>query len=207
MATAEQRYRSGENDRNWVLDKGRNSARLTVPYLIPESNDPVNNNKDTYAVPWNGIGARGVLNLASRMLLALLPPTQQFFRFSLDEAALAQQGVGPEQKSQFEEALSKIERMVLREIEASNDRVVFHEALLHLIVSGNALLYVAPEGLRVFHLNRYVCFRDPMGNPLEIVTCEQLPYYALPEKVRQMLEQEEQEDLKEDSTRRTFFLG
>tara|TARA_R100001463_G_scaffold29507_3_gene67044 strand:- start:1305 stop:2909 length:1605 start_codon:yes stop_codon:yes gene_type:complete len=196
MATAEQRYRSGENDRNWVLDKGRNSARLTVPYLIPESNDPVTNNKDTYSVPWNGIGARGVLNLASRMLLALLPPTQQFFRFSLDEAALAQQGVGPEQKSQYEEALSKIERMVLREIEASNDRVVLHEALLHLIVAGNALLYVSSDGLRVFHLNRYVCFRDPMGNPLEAVTCEQLPYYALPEKVRQMLEEEEEEDLK-----------
>jgi DNA primase len=65
-------------------------------------------------VPWNGIGARGVLNLASRMLLALLPPTQQFFRFSLDEAALAQQGVGLEQKSEFELALSKIEREVLK---------------------------------------------------------------------------------------------
>ena len=60
------------------------------------------------------------------------------FRFSLDEGELAKQGVGPEEKSGLEEALSKIERMVLREIEASNDRVVFHEALLHLLVSGNA---------------------------------------------------------------------
>jgi hypothetical protein len=91
-----------------------------------------------------------VLNLASRMLLALLPPTQQFFRFSLDEAVLAQQGVDPTQRSSFEEALSKIERLVLREIEASNDRVVFHEALLHLVVSGNALLYVGSDGLRVY---------------------------------------------------------
>ncbi len=196
MRTAEQRYRDGENDRNWSLDRARISARLTIPYLVPAGNEVQPNNKETYPVPWNGIGARGVLNLASRMLLALLPPTQQFYRFSLDDAALAQQGVTPEQKSEWERALSKIERIVLREIEASNDRVVFHEALLHLIVTGNALLYIAPEGLRVFHLNRYVIFRDPMGNPMELVTCEQLPYYALPDKIKKMLEEEEEDKLK-----------
>jgi hypothetical protein len=191
MPTAEARYRSLEGDRNYYLDRARVSARLTIPYLIPVSNEPTPNNKETYPVPWNGIGARGVLNLASRMLLALLPPTQQFFRFSLDEAALAQQGVNPEEKSEFEEALSKIERQVLREIEASNDRVVFHEALLHLIVSGNALLYVGSEGLRVYHLNRYVCTRDPMGNPTEVVVCEELAVHTLPQKVQDLLKSED----------------
>ena len=68
----------------------------------------------------------------------LLPPTQQFFRFSLDDAQLKMMGATPEQKTDFEQSLSQIERQVLREIEASNDRVVFHEALLHLIVGGNA---------------------------------------------------------------------
>lgn len=189
--SAELRYRQLESDRNYYLDRARTSARLTIPYLIPISNEPTAQNKETYPVPWNGIGARGVLNLASRMLLALLPPTQQFFRFSLDEAQLAAQGVDPAQKTDFEEALSKIERLVLREIEASNDRVVFHEALLHLVVSGNALLYIGKEGLRVYHLNRYVCSRDPMGNPLEVVTCEELSIWTLPKKVQDMLKEED----------------
>ena len=196
MRTAEQRFRDGENDRNWHLDRARHSARLTIPYLVPASNDPKLNNKDTYPVPWNGIGARGTLNLASRMLLALLPPTQQFFRFSLDDAQLAQNGVGPEQKTRYEEALSKIERMVLREIEASNDRVVLHEALLHLIVTGNALLYVGSDGLKLYHLNRFVCFRDPMGDPSEVVVCEQIPYAMLPESIKKILEEEKEEELK-----------
>ena len=145
-------------------------------------------------MPWNGIGARGCLNLASRMLLALLPPTQQFFRFSLDEAELNAQGVSPEEKSNMEAALSQIERQVLREIEASNDRVVFHEALMHLVVGGNALLYIAPEGLRCFHLNRYVCQRDPMGNPLEVITCEQLAIETLPKKVQEMIRGQDDDD-------------
>ena len=192
--TAAQRYEDLASDRDYYLSRGRACARLTIPYLIPTSSEPVANTKETYPVPWNGIGARGCLNLASRMLLALLPPTQQFFRFSLDEAELNAQGVSPEQKSDFEQALSQIERQVLREIEASNDRVVFHEALLHLVVGGNALLYVAPEGLRCFHLNRYVCQRDPMGNPLEVITCEELAIETLPQKVQDMVRNPEEDD-------------
>jgi len=193
MESAEQCYRRLQSDRDHYLDRARVSARLTIPYLIPETNEPTAQTKESYAVPWNGIGARGVLNLASRMLLALLPPTQQFFRFSLDEAEMARQGVAPEDKSQIEEALSRVERLVLREIEASNDRVVFHEALLHLIVGGNALLYVSSEGLQVFHLNRYVCSRDPMGNPLKVVTCEQLEISQLPDNVKQLCYEEDNE--------------
>ena len=192
--TAAQRYDDLAQDRDYYLSRGRACARLTIPYLIPTSSEPVPDTKETFPVPWNGIGARGVLNLASRMLLGLLPPTQQFFRFSLDEAELSAQGVSAEQKTDFEQALSQIERQVLREIEASNDRVVFHEALLHLIVGGNCLLHIAPEGLRCFHLNRYVCQRDPMGNPLEVVICEQLAIETLPEKIQEMVRAKDDDD-------------
>lgn len=191
--SAQTRYEQLRSDRDYYLDRARTCAALTLPYLIPTNTEPVQGDKTTYPVPWNGIGARGTLNLASRILLALLPPTQQFFRFSLDEGEMAKQGVTAEQKSQFEEALSKIERMVLREIEASNDRTVFHEALLHLIVSGNAMLYITPEGLRCFHLNRYVCSRGPMGNAVEAVICEELPINLLPKNVQEMLREEDQE--------------
>ena len=192
--TAAQRYEDLAQDRDYYLSRGRACARLTIPYLIPTSSEPVADTKETFPVPWNGIGARGVLNLASRMLLGLLPPTQQFFRFSLDDAELQKLGVSPEQRTDFEQSLSQIERQVLREIEASNDRVVFHEALLHLIVGGNALLHIAPEGLRCFHLNRYVCQRDPMGNPLEVVICEQLAIETLPEKIQELVRAKDDDD-------------
>ena len=185
MKTAQARYGELQSNRDYFLSRARAASRLTLPYLIPTANEPTPNTNETYPVPWNGIGARGCLNLASRMLLALLPPTQQFFRFSLDEAELAKQGIGKEAVSSMEEALSKIERQVLREIEASNDRVVLHEALLHLIVSGNALIYIGEEGMRVFHLNRYVATRDPMGNPIEAIVCEVLTWDTAPEKVRE----------------------
>ncbi len=192
MATAEQRYRALESDRNYHLDRGRQASKLTLPYLVPASNEPTTGTKETFPLPWNGIGARGVLNLASRMLLALLPPTESFFRFALNEVEMVKQGIPLEAKSELESALANMEREVLRSIEATNDRVALHEALLWLIVTGNVLLYVGKEGLKVYHLNRYVCSRDPMGNPLEVVTCEELAVNTLPQKVKDILESDDE---------------
>lgn len=191
MVTAAQRYRALESDRNYYLERGREAAKLTLPYLIPSSNDPGKTSREVFPLPWNGIGARGVLNLASRMLLAILPPTQTFFRFTLNEMEMVRRGISMDLKSEYDSALAKMEAEVLRSIEATNDRVAFHEALLWLIVAGNVLLYVGKEGLRVHHLNRYVCCRDPEGNPLEAITCEELAINQLEPKVRALLEDDE----------------
>lgn len=204
MATAEQRYRALQSDRDNYLDRGRAAARLTVPYLIPTSNEPRRENNETFVLPWNGIGARGVHNLSSRLLLALLPPTESFFRFTVDEvamqkqeAAMMEQGATEDQvaqmKSEIELALNRLELSVLRSIETSNDRVAIHEALVHLIVAGNCLLYVSEDGLKCFHLNRYTLLRDSMGNPVEAIVCEELSYEALPTSIRNAMEQEDDE--------------
>ena len=57
-------------------------------------------------------------------------------------------------------------------IAASSDRVVVHQALKHLIVGGNSLVFMCKDGLKKFPLNRYVVNRDGNGNVLEIVTKE-----------------------------------
>ena len=46
------------------------------------------------------------------------------------------------------------------------------EALKHLIVIGNVLLYVGEKGIKVYHIDRFVCQRDDVGNVIEIITKE-----------------------------------
>lgn len=200
---AEQTYRRlVGNGRDWYLDRARQASRLTVPYLIPNTAEPTANHQEAFPLPWNGIGARGVHNLASRLLLAILPPTQSFFRFTIDdvemqkqEEAMIDMGATRDQiakaKSEMELALARLERSVLRSIEASNDRVAMHEALMHLLVAGNVLLYISEDGLKCYHLNRYAVCRDPMGNPEEAVVCEELSVESLPANLRAELEDEE----------------
>lgn len=91
-------------------------------------------------------------------------------------------------RAQVEEALNKIERAVMAEIETSNIRPVSMEAFKQLLVAGNVLLYFPPSGgARLFKLDSYVVKRDPMGNTLEIITKEMVSPLELPEKYQKMV--------------------
>ncbi len=204
MKSAQAIYDSLVTERDQWLDRGRRSASLTIPYLIPRSNTPIQENTDAFTLPWNGIGQRGVNNLSAKLLMQILPPTEAFFRFTLDpvemekqESAMLQEGATPEDvaaaKSEIELSLNKLELSILRSIETSNDRVLVHEALMHLIVAGNVLLHIAEDGLRLYPLNRYVLLRDPNGEPLLSVTRETLAIDQLPEAIRNELMKNEDE--------------
>ena len=52
--------------------------------------------------------------------------------------------------SELDLSFSKMERMVMDKIAASSDRVVVHQALKHLIVGGNALIFMGKDGLKNF---------------------------------------------------------
>ena len=88
-------------------------------------------------------------------------------------------------------AFSKMERIIMDSIAASDDRVVIHQAMKHLVVSGNALVYMDKEKLKLYPLSRYVLDRDGMGNVIEIVTKEliakKLVMETLTDKQRQEL--------------------
>jgi len=204
MKTAQSIYDGLQSERNYWLDRARRSASLTIPYLIPRSNTPMQENFDSFVLPWNGIGQRGTNNLSARLLMAILPPTEAFFRFTLDpvemekqEAQMLQQGATPDEvasaKSEIELALNKLELSLLRSIETSNDRVVVHEALMHLIVAGNILVYIGDDGLVAYPLNRYVLLRDPTGEPLTAVVCETMAIEQLPASIRDALKKNDDE--------------
>jgi len=181
-ATAEAQYISLESVRRPFLDRARDSSKLTLPYLIPEDG---HNSHSRIETPFQGIGARGVNNLASKLLLALLAPNSPFFRLNFDENVLRQEGATDEIITEMEAALQRVEESVMEEVSRQSYRVGIHEALKHLIVSGNALLYLPEEGgLRVFHLDRFVVQRDPMGHPLKIITKETLSYNTLSDELK-----------------------
>ena len=183
--TAGGRYRSLIGKRDPFLKRAREAAKLTIPSLLPPENHSGSNKLST---PFQGLGARGVNNLASKLLLALMPPNSPFFRLTIDDFTLEKLTQQEGMRAKVEDALGKIERAVSYEIESQAIRVSVGEALKQLIVAGNVLLYLAPEGgLKVFRLDRFVVSRDPMGNVLEIIVCENVAPEALPEETLQAI--------------------
>ena len=167
---ARERYNQLVTDRRQFLDKAVDCSKLTLPYLIQDdtSSRPTH---ETLYIPWQSVGSKCVVGLAAKLMLATLPPQGTFFKLQVREDKLGED-LPPEARSELDLSLSKMERMVMDYIAASNDRVVIHQALKHLIVSGNALLFMGKDGIKNYPLNRYVVNRDGNGNVLEIVTKE-----------------------------------
>lgn len=186
LMTCEARYHRLESDRLTFLNRARQCSELTIPTLVP----PAAHSKSTiYYTPWQGIGARGVNNLASKLLLSLLPPNSPFFRLVVDDFTLDEMAGRPGAKAKVDEAFAKIERAVQSEIEGSAVRPAVFLALKHLIVAGNVLLYFpADGGVRVYRLDSYVVKRDPAGNVLEIIACDDVNTSVLTEDERKLLD-------------------
>ena len=167
---ARERYNQLVTDRRQFLDKAVDCSKLTLPYLIQDdtSSRPTH---ETLNIPWQSVGSKCVVGLAAKLMLAILPPQGSFFKLQVRPDKLGED-LPPEAMSEMELSLSKIERMVMDYIAASNDRVVIHQALKHLIVGGNALLFMGKDGIKNYPLTRYVVNRDGNGNVLEIVTKE-----------------------------------
>ena len=155
--------------RTQFLDTAVECSELTLPYLVRQDDDATG--KRTLLQPYQSVGAKAVVTLAAKLMLAILPPQTAFFKLQVREDKLGEQ-LDPSMKSEMDLSFSKIERLIMDYIAASNDRVVLHQALKHLIVSGNALIFMGKDGLKHYPLNRYVVERDGNGNVIEIITKE-----------------------------------
>jgi hypothetical protein len=169
-----------DSERNAVVDRAKSCSELTIPSLLVDTS----HTEDTrLATPYQSLGARAVNNLASKLLLSLLPPNAPFFRFIPDKIAMmemeqAQAGAA----AQVNEQLADIERALSAQIEREALRVPIFEALKLLVATGNALLYRGKDdGTRVFNLNQYVVQRNPEGKVKKIMTLERVKASDLPD--------------------------
>lgn len=196
--TLENRYQELSASRASFLERARRCSALTIPSLIPRNAGTQNYRHDggqSFDVPWQSLGARCVNNLASKLMLTLLPPNTPFFRLMVQPSAIPEER-NPELDSQIERGLSRMERLIVDYASTGSDRVVIHEALKHLIVGGNALLYLPPitdddnHNARCYHLGDYVVRRSPGGETLEIIVHECVTVASLPEALQALLREE-----------------
>ena len=171
MYKAREKYSMLSSGRTQFLDTAVECSELTLPYLVRQDDDATG--KRTLLQPYQSVGAKAVVTLAAKLMLAMLPPQTAFFKLQVRDDKLGET-LDPMMRSELDLSFSKIERLIMDYIAASSDRVVVHQALKHLIVSGNALIFMGKDGLKHYPLNRYVVERDGNGNVIEIVTKERI---------------------------------
>lgn len=179
-------YRRLEQEREPYLDRARDVSSVTIPFLVPPEGIHGATNLPT---PYQGIGAEGVNNLASKLILALFPPSAAFFRLVVDPAAVRDlaEEQGEDETTivqEVDEDVAVVEREIHAEFESRGMRPALYETFRHLIVAGNVLLRWDGPELRVFTLPQFVIKRSGSGTIEWVVTRESVSRDTLPEGVR-----------------------
>lgn len=186
-SSSKEKFSKLDADRSAVLDRARECSKLTIPSVVTDDGHTESDDLDT---PYQAVGSRLVHNLASKLLLALLPPNTSFFRLMAnpDVVELVKQQTGD--SAELEKNLVTIEQEMMRQIEREALRVPIFEAIKSLIIGGNGLLYKTATGVKAYKMANFVVSRDFSGNPIEIICKEAVTKDTLPEDLLQQMSED-----------------
>ena len=154
-----------------LLARCEKYAGWTLPNVFPLSNY---DDSDEMQHDFQSVGARAVTNLANKIMMALFQPSKPFFRMNLtkEQQIKAMEEIGAE-LPELQKAIAEVERAAAERLNKKNGRIVLTEAVILLIITGNALLSAPTnENLGVYSLRDYVIVRNIAGDPLEIIIQE-----------------------------------
>ena len=181
-------YNRLTNDRAPYETRGESNAKLTIPSVFPEDSS---DGSSDFVQPWQSVGARGVNNMANRLMMASFP-LEPWMKLSVNEFAMKELLENPEMLDEVEKALGQVERGMMTYMDSNGYRPVFFEMERLLIITGNCLLQIPkPDSNKarkatpkVYNLHNYVVQRDAYDNVLQMLTRDKVAYAALPEDIR-----------------------
>ena len=184
------RYTELQKARDPYVDRAKEFASLTVPSVMPNSDDEWGGSSKL-DLDWQSVGADSVNYLANRYMLTLLPPSRPFARLEPpDEAKLALEAQYGQASVQFFTSMTE-RRCFVRGFEQLSAREALQEYIVHLIVTGNGVVYLPDDkliddklarGVQFYALNQYVARRNLVGRVVELVTKDMVDVHDVPEE-------------------------
>jgi hypothetical protein len=172
-----------DQGRRESLDKARFCAALTKPWVLPPEGWE---DGQSHATTFSSLAARGVTNLEGRLLLALFPANQSFFKLRPAAKFRFDPEVDPELLTEFQQRLFIQELAVMAKIERDDHLVGTNEqragfrsrmrtALSQLLITGDVLIQVNDDyNLKIHRRDNYVTTRSLDGDVLMHITQETL---------------------------------
>ena len=165
-------FLDGDYNREEVLTRCEKYAGWTIPSVFPD--DPLME-YDELQLDYQSVGAQAVTNLSNKIMMALFQPSRPFFRMNLTEEQRADVLSTGIKGAQIDAALAEAERAAMNNMNASNARIIMHDVMKQLIITGNSLIYApknTEEDMVAYSLRDYVLKRDLRGRMVKAIIRE-----------------------------------
>lgn len=179
------RYKKLIEKRTNYLNRAEEAAELTIPQLYTGTYDG-SDEGNSYNNPYQSLGARGVNNLANKIILTLFPPATAFFKMGINPLALKAMKKG---EGEINQALQVLEKSIVNEMEISQLRSALVDIIKQCIVGGSSVLYVPEEDSpKVYSLDKIGVKRSKSKKVLELIIKESISYSELDKDVQMQIE-------------------
>ena len=174
-----------ESAKSAVLTRAVDCSKITIPSVFPPDGF---NDENTLDDVNQSFGARAVLNLSSKLVQTLFPPTFTFFKLSptkeIEEQIMLNEQVDVASMDLLQQQLVKLETGIMSEFERQSLRSIIYEAIKLLIVTGNALIWKDGNTNTILNLRNYCVKRDSTGTIIDVIVREKINPLLLPEGVK-----------------------
>lgn len=171
--TAVQNWMRMDGTRGNIIRRAERFAKWTIEKVFPDSSYDGNNG--TVSGEWSSFGAQCANHLSNRLMMVLFAPSRPFFRLGPKKAIKQQLAtIGPEQQREMENRLAVAERDASDVIDKLSLRSKMYELLKLLIITGNGLMVLKDDTMRILNMRHYVVRRDVNGEVIELMIKERV---------------------------------
>jgi len=165
-------FLEGDYSREETMTRCERYAGWTIPSVFPD--DPLME-YDELQLDYQSVGAQAVTNLSNKIMMALFQPSRPFFRMNLTQEQRQEVLNTGKKGAQIDAALAQAERDAMTNMNASNTRIIMHDVMKQLIITGNSLVY-APKNTKDlmvnYSLRDFIIKRDLRGRLVKCITRE-----------------------------------
>lgn len=181
------RFRLLDDERRYLIDRKRECAEYTFPRLLPPEGWDESQELDT---PLSAVPATGASSLAAKIANAVLPTNGSPI---VTPNIMVPSNTPPEAVEVVKNAVVSYDSMIMDKLQASNFRPELHAVCLDLVVIGDTLLELLPNGnFRKHRLDNYVVVRREDGSIYELIIRHWVDPKTLPKKLRERVGPQEE---------------
>lgn len=184
LTTASQWWTHLDSKKSSIMLKTERYAAVTIPkILLPEGYDYGLDQSHDY----QSIGAQATNHLTNKMMLALFAPSRPTFRLSAGKLTKEELAAAQLQEQDIAPILAGIEREASKLLDSRAQRPKLYAICRHLIVTGNVLMILEEETIRVMGMRYWCVKRDNKGDVHTLIIRERILFDELDQEVQDVV--------------------
>lgn len=178
---ASQLWTALDGKRQAFLTRMERCAAMTIPTLLLPTGH--NHESDDVTHDYQSIGAQATNHIVNKLMLSLFAPSRPFAKLQTGPKTKKQLAASKISQIDLDEILAAGEREAVKQLDSLAQRPKLYLLLRHLVITGNGLLVLGKDKMRVMGLRTWCVKRNVNGDVQDLVIKERILFDELEDAI------------------------